>query len=219
VKKKLGVVPQNVQDLYISLISPVTNFFIKLGINPNFFTTLGLIISGIATYLFATGQFRWGGLLVLVAGTCDIMDGKIARATDRATKFGALYDSTLDRYGEVMVLFGLAFYYSKNIFMLFGADLSTLLILAISMSLGGSVMTSYVRARAEGLDMDCKVGIMIRTERIIFLGFGAIIHELVLVIALVIIAIFANITAIQRLYYVWKTEKGEQLTGGTKLEN
>ena len=206
-KKNINFLPDWIRNWYINLISPATDFFIKHGVNPNFFTTVGLIISAIATYVLAIGSLRFGGALVLLAGTFDILDGRVARATNRVTKFGALYDSTLDRYGEVMIFFGLAYYFSQNVLIIAGLDWSTLAVVSVSMALGGSIMTSYVRARAEGLGLECKVGIMQRAERLVYLGFGAVFHKYTLVLALIVIAILANFTAIQRLHYVWKTEK------------
>jgi len=209
VKKKIEFLPESLRDWYLNLITPATDFFIKHGVNPNFFTTVGLIISAIATYVLATGHLRWGGVLILLGGTFDILDGRVARATDRVTKFGALYDSTLDRYSEVMLFFGLAYYFTffEKEWFLVGINIPLLAVLAVSIALGGSVMTSYVRARAEGLGLECKVGIMQRSERVVYLGFGAIIHKYTLVLALILIAVLANVTAIQRLYHVWKTEK------------
>ncbi len=209
-KTKINFLPDKLKNWYISLISPAIDFFISHGINPNFFTTVGLIFSAIAAYVLGSGHLRWGGVLILFAGTFDILDGRVARATDRVTKFGALYDSTLDRYGEVLIFFGLAYYFSKTSVI----DWSTLVVLAISMALGGSVMTSYVRARAEGLGFECKVGIMQRSERVVYLGFGAVFHLYTLIFALVLIAVLANVTAFQRLYYVRNTEKNNLLTGG-----
>jgi len=209
VKKKIEFLPESLRDWYLNLITPATDFFIKHGVNPNFFTTVGLIISAIATYILATGYLRWGGVLILLGGTFDILDGRVARATHRVTKFGALYDSTLDRYSEVMLFFGLAYYFTffEKEWFLLGINIPLLAVLAVSVALGGSVMTSYVRARAEGLGLECKVGIMQRSERVVYLGFGAIIHKYTLVLALILIAVLANVTAIQRLYHVWKTEK------------
>lgn len=206
-KIKIDFLPDWLRDWFLKLISPIINFFIKRGVNPNFFTTVGLIIAIIATYIYATGFLRFGGVLLLSGGMFDILDGKVARATNRATKFGALYDSTLDRYGEVMVFFGLAYYFTNNEFIIADINFAPLVVIAISVAIGGSIMTSYVRARAEGLGLECSVGIMQRPERIVYLGFGSIIHEYTLVFVIVLIAILANITAIQRLYHVWQTEK------------
>lgn len=207
--KKVNFIPDWLRNGYLNLITPTTDFFIKRGVNPNFFTTVGLIISVIATYILANGHLRLGGALILIGGTFDILDGRVARATNRVTKFGALYDSTLDRYSEVMIFLGLAYYFafSSTEWMIGGFNISLLAIFAVSAALGGSIMTSYVRARAEGLGLECKVGVMQRPERVVYLGFGALFHKYTLLLALILIALFANFTAIQRVYHVWKSEK------------
>ena len=171
---------------------------------------MGFLISIVTTYIVATGHLRWGGVLILLGGTFDILDGKVARATHRVTKFGALYDSTLDRYSEVMIFFGLAYYFSRVEFNYLGVDWSIWIVVAISIAIGGSIMTSYIRARAEGLGMECKVGIMQRPERIVYLGFGALFHEVTLVLAILVIAVLANVTAIQRIYHIWRTENSSK---------
>jgi CDP-diacylglycerol--glycerol-3-phosphate 3-phosphatidyltransferase len=218
-KIRIVFLPDWIKNLYLRIITPVIDFFIKRRLNPNHFTTLGLILSILAAFLFGIGFFKIAGVIMLISGTFDIIDGKVARATNRVTKFGALYDSTLDRYAEVLIFFGLAYYFVNNQWTTGSVTLSLLnwtisdinisLIstIAVCMSLGGSVMTSYVRARAEGLGLECKVGLMQRPERIVLIAFGAIFHKILLVIALVIVAVFANLTAIQRLYYIWITDK------------
>jgi CDP-diacylglycerol--glycerol-3-phosphate 3-phosphatidyltransferase len=196
----MNILPDAVKNWYLRLIEPAVRFLINLELNPNFLTTIGFLLTIVAGFCFATGNLRWGGIIVLLAGTFDIIDGKVARSTNRVTKFGALYDSTLDRYAEVIMLFGLAFYFVK-------VDMF-LTSIGVSFALGGSLMVSYVRARAEALGFQCKVGIMQRPERIVYIGFGAVIHMTVLIFAIMMIAVFANFTAIQRLYHVWKQENG-----------
>ncbi len=209
-KWKINILPDGVKNWYLGLISPVVNFFIKSRLNPNLFTTIGFILTIGAAVLFGAGQLVFGGAIVLLAGTFDIVDGQVARATNRVTKFGALYDSTLDRYAEVIMFFGLAFYFVK-------ADMF-LTSIAVSFALGGSMMVSYVRARAEALGFQCKVGIMQRPERIVYIGLGAILsfmkigtfEHATLVFAVALIAVFANVTAVQRIYHVWVTENGRK---------
>lgn len=197
---KIEFLPESLKNGYLRAITPVVDFFIRLQLNPNFFTTIGFVLSIIAAYFFATGGLRLAGFIILLAGTFDIIDGRVARATNRVTRFGALYDSTLDRYSEVIMFFGLAFYFvSKNMM---------LTSVAVSIALGGSIMVSYVRARAEALGFDCKVGIMQRPERVVYIGVGALIHEYALIVALSIVAILANFTALQRLYHIWRQENG-----------
>lgn len=197
---KIEFLPQDIKNWYLKLIKPIVDFFIKLELNPNFFTTIGFILSIIAAYFFAVGSLRAGGLIILLAGTFDIVDGQVARATGRVTKFGALYDSTLDRYSEVIMFFGIAYFFVSQ------SMLKTSV--AVSIALGGSVMVSYVRARAEALGFECKVGVMQRPERVVYIGLGALIHQIMLVIALTIVAVLANFTALQRLYHIWQQENG-----------
>jgi len=201
-RAKINILPDGIKKWYLRLIQPVIDFFVRLELNPNFFTTIGFILTVGGAVLFAIGQLRIAGVIVLLAGTFDIVDGKVARATNRVTKFGALYDSTLDRYSEVIMFFGMAFYFVK-------ADMF-LTSVAVSFAIGGSIMVSYVRARAEALGFQCKVGIMQRPERVVYIGIGAIIHLYTLIFAIMMIAIFANITAIQRLYHVWMQENGKK---------
>ncbi len=204
-KWKINVLPDVIKNWYLRLIQPVVEFFVKLELNPNFFTTIGFILTIGAAILFASGYLSVAGAIILLAGTFDIIDGKVARATNRVTKFGALYDSTLDRYAEVIMFFGLAFYFVK-------ADMFITSI-AVSFALGGSVMVSYVRARAEALGFQCKVGIMQRPERVVYIGFGAvfsILHLYTLIFAVLLIAIFANVTAIQRIYHIWVAANGRK---------
>jgi CDP-diacylglycerol--glycerol-3-phosphate 3-phosphatidyltransferase len=214
---QINILPDGVKSWYLRLINPVVRFLISLELNPNFLTTIGFLLTIVAAFCFASGHLRWGGAIVLLAGTFDIIDGIVARSTSRVTKFGALYDSTLDRYAEVIMFFGMAFYFVRIDMFLTS--------IAVSFALGGSLMVSYVRARAEALGFECKVGIMQRPERIVYIGFGAVMHMTALILAIMMIAVFANFTAIQRLYHVWKQENGlgkeklseaelERLTGG-----
>ena len=207
--KNIDILPDGLKSWYLRLMDPVVQFFIDLELNPNFFTTIGFILSLISAYFFAAGHLRTAAIVFLLAGTFDIIDGRVARATDRVTKFGALYDSTLDRYSEVIVFFGLAFYFvsqawdgSMNSYLAITASVG------VSVALGGSVMVSYVRARAEGLGFECSVGIMQRPERVVYIGLGALLHKYVLIMAILAIAVLANYTALQRLYHVWKKENG-----------
>ncbi len=201
-KSNLNILPIGLKNWYLNLMKPVIDFFIALELNPNFFTTIGFILSIISAYFFAIGYLRIAGALVLLAGTFDIIDGRVARATNRVTKFGALYDSTLDRYSEVIIFFGLAYYFVSQDMLITSV--------AVFVALGGSIMVSYVRARAEGLGFECNVGIMQRPERIVYLGLSSLAHKYLLILAILMIAILANYTAMQRLYYVWKKENGKK---------
>ncbi len=203
-KKKIRIVilPDWLRNGFLKIMQPIIDVFIKAEVNPNTFTTIGFIVSLFSAYFFAVGSIRAGGALLLIAGIFDIMDGRVARATGQVTKFGALYDSTLDRYSEVIVFFGIIYYFV-------GADHMVASVMA-AIALGGSIMVSYVRARAEGLGFSCKVGIMQRPERVVTLGITALIHLYVFIAGVIFVAIFANITAIQRIYYIWAQENGKK---------
>jgi CDP-diacylglycerol--glycerol-3-phosphate 3-phosphatidyltransferase len=172
----------------------------KAGISPNVITTVGLLIAFAVAWVLATGHFFLGGFLVLVSGAFDMLDGAVARITGRTTKFGALLDSSFDRFSEAALFLGLLAYYADK-----GAFQEILLIGA---ALVGSVMTSYVRARAEGLGLKCEVGIFTRPERVILLAIGLIFNQMLVI--LWIIAVLSNLIALQRLGYVWLQAGREQ---------
>ena len=211
-----GLLPQWIQKGFINLLSPLINLFTKWKLSPNTFTVWGLIITSLGTLAIII-DIRWislAGLLILLGGICDIIDGKLARSSGRVTKFGALFDSSIDRYSEVIMFFGIAFYYVKQ-------D-EFLLSIITFIALGGSMMVSYIRARGEGLGFDVKVGLMQRPERVAFIGAGALLQltlfritifhvvdfqVTLLEIVIWVVAIFANITAIQRLLFVYKKDR------------
>ena len=217
-KKDFVFLPDWIKDFFYKLLTPTVDFFVKRRLNPNHFTTVGLIMSIPTAYFFSQGYLRTGGFLMLLGGVFDMIDGKVARATNRVTKFGALYDSTLDRYSEVMIFFGLAYYFVTSGWRVAEFNLSLITAVAVSVAIGGSVMTSYIRARAEGLGLECKVGMMQRPDRVVFIAAGAIFHLYALVVAIFFVALFSNVTAIQRLYAVWKSDESLNKKAATEDE-
>ena len=199
--KLLLIIPNKVVDLYYAILRPVIRFFTRLGIHPNTFTTVSFILGSVAAYFVGSGFLRAASFFILVSGVMDTLDGSLARNSGKVTKFGALYDSTLDRYSEVIYLFGMAYYFISE-----GYYLTSV---AIAVALGGSLMVSYVRARAEALGFECKVGFMQRPLRIVLLGFGGLFHIHALVVAIWIVAVFSNMTAIQRIIHVWHCDQGK----------
>ena len=150
--------------------NPVVLLLRRLGLSPNLVTIIGLLISGVGAYFIGTGQWWIGGLVVLFAGIFDLFDGALARATNGESRFGALLDSTVDRLSEAIVLFGLLAYYLSR-----DHDIGSILVYA---AIIGSIMVSYLRARSEGLGIDCKVGVMTRPERVALVGIGLIVGSL-----------------------------------------
>ena len=179
-------VPRRVTD-------PVVAVLARAGVSPNHLTVLGFLGNVGAAALAARGEFLPAGLVMLVASALDLLDGALARATGRATSFGAVFDATLDRLSEAAVLAGLAFYYAGR-----GEREEIVLCFA---ALAGSLLVSYVRAHALARGLELREGLFTRPERVLLLGGGLIISQAR--IALWILAVLANATAIQRLYVAW----------------
>lgn len=204
------------QKIIYVIINPIIKGMIKIGITPNFITTTGFVLNLVAAgmFLYAANKFGddtcivgWAGGVILFAGLFDMMDGRLARMGNMSSKFGALWDSTLDRYSELFTLFGIAFYLILNGWM--WSSVTTFIAMV------GSVMVSYVRARAEGLDIECKVGLMQRPERVVLTALGAIFCGVfdnlwILVVPMIIIAVLANITAFWRIAHCYKVLTKEE---------
>lgn len=199
------------QKVIYVIINPIIKGMIKIGITPNFITTTGFVLNIVATAMFiyaaettaadAFAWIGWGGGVILFAGLFDMMDGRLARMGGMSSTFGALWDSTLDRYSELCTLFGICYYLLTSGWEWAGV--------VTFVAMVGSVMVSYVRARAEGLDIECKVGLMQRPERVVVTALGAIFCGVftniwVLVVPMIIIAVLANITAFWRVIHCYK---------------
>jgi len=219
------------QKMIYLLINPLVKLLVKLGITPNIITSTGLVINVLAAIVFITGgeigkrgdlsYIGWGSGLILFAGLFDMLDGQVARLGNMASRFGSLYDSVLDRYSELIMFLGICYYLVAHHY--FMSSLITFIALI------GSMMVSYVRARAEGLGIECKSGLMQRPERIIMISLSGIICGIVsaysggnqklyvnwlnieivetisiFIYPIALVALLANITAIQRLNHCKK---------------
>lgn len=183
------------------ILGSIVNLLAALKVNPNLLTLLGLFINIFAAVLFAKGMFTWAGLVVLFAGIFDMVDGEVARRTGRVTRFGAFFDSSIDRYSDMVLLLGLVVWYAKLDRIFYAA--------LVVISLIGSIMTSYTRARAESLIPACKVGFLERPERIVLLIIGALTNRMGA--AMWVMAILSNWTVAQRIWHTWQeTKKLEQ---------
>jgi len=180
-----------------SILNSIVNLLSALRVNPNILTLVGLVINIGASVLFAMGMFTLAGLVVIFAGIFDMVDGEVARRTGRVTKFGAFFDSMIDRYSDMVLLLGLVVWYAK-LDRIFYAGL-------VVMSLIGSIMTSYTRARAESLIPACKVGFLERPERIVLLVIGALSNRMGA--AMWVMAVLSNWTVSQRIWYTWQETK------------
>ncbi|NDJ34520.1 MAG: CDP-alcohol phosphatidyltransferase family protein [Chloroflexi bacterium] len=176
------------------IVNPVARGLAKAGVRPAMLTTLGAFLTLVAGVLAAAGLFRIAGLALLLGAPFDAIDGAVARALNRETDFGALLDSTFDRYSDAFVLGGIALWMARS-----GAQTGVGLAIA---ALFGAVMVSYLRARSEGLRIDNRIGLMTRVERTLVLILMLALQQVM--IGLWILAIFTHVTVVQRLLYARK---------------
>ncbi len=194
------------------IIDPIVDWLVKKKVHPNFITTSGFIVTVIAGVLYGVDHVRAAGALVLLGGAHDIFDGRVARVSGLQSKFGAFYDSVLDRISEVVIYIGLISLYNQYEMSLLNIGM----IYMIALAMAGSLMISYTRAKAETLGLECSVGLMQRAERIVLLGFGSLIFGLsgdglVISVIIVIFAVLTNMTAIRRILWVYKEAAGVPL--------
>lgn len=203
------------QKIIYQIINPLIKGMIKIGITPNIVTTIGLLLNIVAAAMFVKAAMTtsehcahqligWGGGVILFAGLFDMMDGRLARMGNMSSVFGAMWDSTLDRYSELITLGGICLMFVKG-------DWFWISVVTFAAMIG-SVMVSYVRARAEGLGIECKVGFMQRPERVVVTAVTAIISGATgnlwwLAGGMILIAVLANITAFWRILHCYKELK------------
>jgi len=196
----------NIKKWWLLLVLPIENYLIEKKVHPNILTISTLIVSVLTGVCYHSGLIFLAGILILAGSTFDIFDGRVARALDKSSERGAFFDSSLDRISEAFIYLGLLSYFQGSIF-----------VYVVFLILVSSTMVSYTRARAEGLGIDCEVGIMQRTERIVYLGvlsifnyfvnqalilFGYDPGDYMIKLALLIILIFSSYTAYQRMSHV-----------------
>jgi len=182
------------------VLEPLARLIARTGISPNVVTVTGLILNIGVAWVLAQGHMRLGGLLAALVGLLDALDGALARLTGQKSRFGAFLDSFVDRLCEAVLYLGLLIFYTRH-----GARQEIMLIYA---AIVGSLLISYARARAEGLGLECKVGLLTRMERIAILSLALILNRMS--IALWVLAILTNFTALQRVYHVWRITRGNR---------
>lgn len=176
------------------IVDPLGRFFLNIGMTPNMMTTLGLLGNFLGAYFLSQGKLMLGGWVVLIMTPIDALDGTMARLRGDPSDFGAFVDSVSDRYAELAILGGLLYFYANQ-----GNVLGCTLAFAAA---SGSVLVSYVRTRAESLQYEAKVGLLTRVERYLVLAPLLVFNKPIL--ALWILAIFGNFTALQRIWFVRK---------------
>ncbi|TMC71273.1 MAG: CDP-alcohol phosphatidyltransferase family protein [Chloroflexi bacterium] len=178
----------------------------RIPITPNQITVIGVALTFAAAVLAALAHLRWAGVVLIFAGTFDILDGALARSSGRAYPYGAFLDSTLDRYSEGAIYIGLAAYFAGT-----SGPLQRWLLLATVAALAGSFLVSYVRARAQSLGFTCESGIFARPERVVATVVGLIFGGAVLYIVVFMLAILTNLTALQRIHEVWLQGRAQRI--------
>src|ERR1041384_6123146 len=189
------------------IIDAIVRALTRSRINPNLLTFIGLLINIGCAALYGYGKFFGAGLLMIFANLFDMLDGQVARVRGRVTQFGSFFDSTLDRYSDIIVYVGIMIFYARDT-----VAHSTLLVALTGLALVGSVMISYSRARAESLDIACKVGFLERPERVVLLIIGSLteigpignpfLHKMPQV--LWVLAVLSHWTVVHRVYHTWR---------------
>lgn len=184
-----------------SITSPLVSILARTPLTPDILTWLGFLVSAGAAVLVITDHFLAAGVVVLVAGTFDMLDGALARLTNRVSRFGGILDSTLDRLSEAVVLLALLAVYARE------QHVAGSLLVGVTLLL--SLMVSYIRARIEGMGIECKAGFFTRTERVVVMALGLLLNQFdhALLTALTIIACFSFITMAERLIFAWRRTK------------
>lgn len=197
-KKKITFTDQ-MRVRFRGILDPVGGFLNRLGLMPNTMTILGLVGNTVGAVLLAQGNMRIGGLIILAMGPIDALDGTMARLRGEPSEFGAFVDSVTDRYSELVIFGGLLYYYIQQV--------DWVMAMVTFVAAGGSVLVSYVRARAASLGYDTKVGVLTRMERYLVLAPSLVLN--IPWVGLWIIAILANITALQRIWDIRRQTRSD----------
>jgi CDP-diacylglycerol--glycerol-3-phosphate 3-phosphatidyltransferase len=215
--------PEWFKNGFVRLLNPVVDTLVRNRVHPNLISSFGFLVTLAGAILIFQRSIIAGVVVFLLGGMMDILDGRVARETGLASKFGSFYDSTLDRVSEIVVYFSLyAYFRPLPSFWWVGY--------VVILAMVGSLMVSYTRAKAEALGVECKVGTMQRPERVVLLGVGGLlipVFDLIapewrfapLLLALGLIAVLANITALERIYSVYKVARGIPLDGAVPAPN
>ena len=193
-----GLLPARFERWFVGLLRPVAARLSAAGVSADVITFLSLLFGLAAGGLISVNQLRWALLPGVLMACCDILDGQIAQHARRARPFGAILDSSLDRYTEFLILGGLGVH-----FYLHGEPWW---IIVVALAMAGSFEVSYIKARAEGAGKSCSVGLLQRSERLVLIGLGLLFAGCVLKAILVFLAMFTHYTAVERLIYLRKTD-------------
>jgi CDP-diacylglycerol--glycerol-3-phosphate 3-phosphatidyltransferase len=219
--RRFTILPEPLKKAFLEWIDPIADGLIKAGLTPNRITTYSTLLIIASGFAFAFGALdpralHLGGALLLLSGLLDLLDGKVARRGGMSSRFGAFYDSSMDRLGEGVLFTGIAIFYMASAIRSYGNREPMLALFLCFACLIGSFMVSYTRARAEGLGLEAKVGMAQRAERIVFLGgptlfFGSGSHGWMLLGILAWLTLISWITVAQRIHHVYTVTRNDEL--------
>ena len=205
----MKILPDWLKNGYLRLMEPIAAWLVRRGVHPNTITVMGTLFCVAGGVLYGTGHIMTGGWLLGITALTDVLDGMVARRSNKSSVFGAFLDSSLDRVADGAVLGGLAVFYALN-----PVHHSVTMVVVCLAGIVGAFMTSYTRARAEALGLDAKVGMLQRPERVVLLSvpqafFGLALNGWVLAIIIILLAITAWVTVVQRIWYVYDHTRPE----------
>jgi CDP-diacylglycerol--glycerol-3-phosphate 3-phosphatidyltransferase len=197
------LVPGVIQRGYFGVTAPLVRLLLRSGVTPNTLTTIGAVFTVASAVAYGLGAIHWGGIFLLSSGIVDTLDGQVARQGHHITKFGAFYDSTLDRVGDGVTFIGIAAYLSYAE----GVHLREVTVIACMVAIVSAMLVSYMRARAEGLGLTGSVGMFQRAERIMLLGIPTTLigggrNAVVITVLVIILTTLSLITVVQRFIHV-----------------
>ncbi|HEU5217788.1 MAG TPA: CDP-alcohol phosphatidyltransferase family protein [Gemmatimonadales bacterium] len=204
----MKLVTKSLEQAFYAATNPVAELLLRAHVRPNTLTTIGALLVAVSAGFFAFGWIRVGGALLLSSGVVDTFDGQVARRGGMVSTFGAFYDSTLDRVGDGATFIGIAAYLLHAPGVVWRIETAVLCMVAILSSL----LVSYARARAEGLGIDCKVGIVQRAERLLAIGVPSVLvgpgpNGIVLQVIVALLALLSTVTVVQRFVYVYRVTR------------
>ena len=204
----MKLVPKSLERAFFAATNPMAEWLLRSHIRPNTLTTVAAILVVVSAAAFAFGAIRWGGALLLASGVVDTFDGQVARRGGMVSRFGAFYDSTLDRVGDGATFIGIAVYLLRAPDVAWRVETAALCMLAVLSSL----LVSYARARAEGLGIECKVGLVQRAERLLAIGVPSVLvgagpGGIVLQVIVAVLALLSTVTVVQRFVYVYRVTR------------
>lgn len=213
-RRGIRLVPASLILGFPRLAGPVVSWLVRLGVRPNAISSVGAAVLAAAAVAFGLAEARLGALCLLVGGALDILDGAVARRGGMTSEFGAFLDSTLDRFGEAVLYAGIAVFFQTAA----GQAAPVLAMLAVLAALSGSLLVSYTRARAEGLGLECRLGLAQRAERVLGIGvptlcFGAGPRGILLLTVMLLLAAASWVTVVQRVLWVYRATAGAEGSG------